>query len=47
LSSFHVRDKHKVYLHKGYTSSPIYLESIGEAARLPVLVEGVKTYATA
>lgn len=31
----------------GYTSSPIYLESIGEAARLPVLVEGVKTYATA
>ncbi len=31
----------------GYTSNPIYLESIGEAARLPVLVEGDKTYATA
>ncbi len=25
--------RHKIYLHKGYTSNPIYLESIGEAAR--------------
>ena len=38
-------DTLKIYLHKGYTSNPIYPESIGEAARRPK--PGLKTYATA
>ena len=38
------RDTLNIYLHKGYTSNPIYPESIGEAARP---LRGGKTYATA